>query len=126
MDNQAISDTIPIPNGGNWDTYATVTGNTTTLTAGTHILKIAITGSYVNIDKIQFTESVPTKRVDLKANESQRPQKYDIYRAKGIYLQSIEASNIPDLQAKMQSSSLTCGAYFVRYSQKNQWMLRID
>lgn len=126
MDNQAISDTIKIPNGGNWDTYTTVTGNTSTLTAGTHILKIAITGSYVNLDKIKFSESVPTQRINSNENLLQRIQRFDIYSAKGVYLQSIDASNITDLQAKMQSSNLTRGAYFVRNSQQTQWMLRID
>lgn len=39
-----------------WDTYSKVTGTTSSLSAGEHILKIKFTTAYNNIDYIQFTK----------------------------------------------------------------------
>lgn len=56
LDDEEITSTITAPNTGDWDTYSTVTANTTQLTAGTHVLKLLITGGYINIDCIEFAE----------------------------------------------------------------------
>lgn len=45
---------VAVPNGGSWDTYTTKTG-TLSLTEGTNIIRITITGAYCNIDKIAFS-----------------------------------------------------------------------
>ena len=39
-----------------WDDYKSFTGETTSLTAGKHTLRVTFTGGYVNVDKIVFTE----------------------------------------------------------------------
>lgn len=39
-----------------WDDYKTFTGVTTSLSAGTHTLRVEFTGGYVNVDNITFTE----------------------------------------------------------------------
>ncbi|HQF49269.1 MAG TPA: endo-1,4-beta-xylanase [Paludibacteraceae bacterium] len=52
---------ISVPYTNDWDTYTTVIGGTTSkLTAGKHTLRITIDASYVNIDKIVFTENTGT------------------------------------------------------------------
>ncbi|MBO7111519.1 MAG: endo-1,4-beta-xylanase [Bacteroidaceae bacterium] len=48
--------TIDVPNGGNWDTYTTVSGKLKKgLGTGKHVLRFTITGSSCNIDKVEFT-----------------------------------------------------------------------
>ena len=54
IDGEAITDTIKIPQGEDWDTYKEITSKTSTITEGNHVLRIAITGSFVNIDWIKF------------------------------------------------------------------------
>ena len=39
-----------------WDDYKSFTGVTTSLSAGTHTLRVEFTGGYVNVDNITFTE----------------------------------------------------------------------
>ncbi len=113
IDDQAITDTIKIANGGDWDTYSAVTGKTTALTAGSHVLKIAITGSYANIDNIKFTEGT-VKIADIKANLAQGSQGFKVYNIKGTYVGAFQASNISGLKTQMQTSNLNSGVYLVR------------
>ena len=113
IDDQAITDTLKVANGGDWDTYSVVTGKTTALTAGSHVLKIAITGSYVNIDNIKFTEGT-TKLADIKANLAQGSQGFKVYNVKGTYLGAFQANNISGLRTQMQMSNLNSGVYLVR------------
>lgn len=126
MDDQAITDTIQVTNGGNWDTYHAVTGTTTTaLAAGSHILKIAFTGSYANIDNIKLTASIPTKLAEIKANLARGTQGFEVYSIKGIYLNSIRANSISDLKAQMQKSSLKSGVYLVRNKNTSKLLICI-
>ncbi|MFA6341834.1 MAG: endo-1,4-beta-xylanase [Fibrobacteraceae bacterium] len=113
IDDQAITDTVKVTNGGDWDTYSTVTGKTTALTAGPHILKIAITGSSVNIDNIKFTEGT-TKLAEIKANLTQGSQGFKVYNVKGTYLGAFQASSISGLKTQIQKSNLNSGVYLVR------------
>jgi len=126
MDDQAITDTIKVTNGGSWDTYSAVTGNTTALTAGSHILKIAITGSYMNIDNIKFTENVPTKRAEIKANLAQGTQGFEVYDIKGTYINSFQANSTSDLKTQMQKSNWTRGIYLVRNKNTSGLLISIN
>lgn len=114
MDGKAISDTVNVANGGDWDTYSTITGNTTALSKGSHVLRIAITGNYVDIDKIEFAEGEIIKLNDIKMNITQGAQSFDVYSVKGSHLQTYRASGVADLKAQMQSSNMTSGVYLVR------------
>ncbi|OIP44505.1 MAG: hypothetical protein AUK31_09305 [Fibrobacteres bacterium CG2_30_45_31] len=113
IDNQAITDTIKVANGGDWDTYSTVTGKTTALTAGPHILKIAITGNYTNIDNIKFTEST-THITEVNANLVQGPQTFKVYNIKGTYLGAFHATDISTLKVELGKSKLNSGIYLVQ------------
>lgn len=54
MDETPLTDTIQIPQGESWDVYQEVSLGNVELNAGEHIFKLVITGSYANIDWIQF------------------------------------------------------------------------
>lgn len=114
LGNNAISDTIRIANGGNWDTYSTVTGKTSTLTAGTHVLRIAITGAYGNIDAITFAKDVPSGVSRLDASLLQGMQAIEVYGIDGTYQRTFQADGLSDLKTQMKSSPLKGGIYLVR------------
>ncbi|MCK9181498.1 MAG: carbohydrate-binding protein [Fibrobacteraceae bacterium] len=57
LDDDAITGTVKV-DSSSWTAYSTASGTTKALTAGTHVLKIAITGSYVNSDKIVFSDEI--------------------------------------------------------------------
>jgi len=123
LDDKAITDTIKVANGGDWTTYSTVVGKTTDLTAGSHVLKIAITGSSVNIDNIKFSKNVPTGIFARKSNLSQG---FEVYSVKGAHLISFQASNVSDLRAQMQASSLNRGLYLVRNKDASSFLMTIE
>lgn len=56
LDGKTISDSVKIPNTGSWDDYSPFEISTANLPAGNHVLKLDITGSYVNIDWMEFRE----------------------------------------------------------------------
>ncbi|MFA6623859.1 MAG: hypothetical protein WCS54_07080, partial [Fibrobacteraceae bacterium] len=73
-------------------------GTTKTLAAGTHVLKIAITGSYVNIDKITFSDG--TTRIAASPTSRLSAGTYRIFDAQGNYLGnvSLNAAEAPGIQ----------------------------
>jgi len=81
IDNQPITETISIPNTGAWGTYQTVTGTTTNLSVGSHILKFVVDGSYFNVDWIHFGEGVPTRVIHK--NSYTHVSAYHIYDTQG-------------------------------------------
>ncbi len=63
---------IAVPNTGSWDTYRTLSTEViqTKLEAGKQILRVTITGSYCNLDKIEFSCLVGVNYIsddDMKA-----------------------------------------------------------
>lgn len=62
LDGKAITDIVTVPNTGDFNAYTNIKGTTSVLTKGKHTLRLAIEGSYVNIDKISFrAESTPVE-----------------------------------------------------------------
>jgi hypothetical protein len=111
LDDVAITDTIKVPQTAedNWDTYAQIQGDLKSLTAGEHVLKVLITGSYVNLDWIALGEDVPE---ELPTAIGASPlynvsgaMQYRVYDLQGTYMGTLSASDF---------ASLNSGAYIVR------------
>ncbi len=64
LDDNIVTDTVKIPNGGDWDTYTTIEGKTAKLDAGEHVLRLTITGAFANIDWIQFAKTAEELKDD--------------------------------------------------------------
>lgn len=114
LDDEAITDTIPVENGGDWDTYSTVSVKTSQLSKGAHILKLAITGSYVNLDWLKFSEETIRISRPLHLISMAGMQAYRIYNLKGAHLTTFNAMNISSLKNEMQKSNLEAGVYLAR------------
>lgn len=135
VDNVAVTDTVKVTKGADWSTYGAVKG-TVSLTAGTHILKIAITGSYLNIDKIQFTAIspviveppvvTPPKTTGIQSNFAQGNQVFGVFSIKGVYVNSFQANSIADLKAQMQRSIVDGGVYLVRHKNSSNLLIHIS
>jgi arabinoxylan arabinofuranohydrolase len=121
VDDNAITDTIKVPNTGDWNTYSTITGTTTALTTGPHVLKFAITGSYVNIDKIKFTAGT-IHIIQPEAKLVQGPQTFKVYSIQGTFLGSFHTSSFTSLKAELNKSNLNSGVYIVRGKSMNQFI----
>jgi hypothetical protein len=113
MDDVVITDTVKIPQGENWETYTTVTGKTNALTVGEHILKLQITGSYVNIDWIYFGEGPSAiKNLNLRVSESESV--FSVYTVQGKIVGQFRASEKSNLTQKTQMIVRKPGVYLVK------------
>lgn len=110
---QAITDTVKVPAGADWDTYSDVEIKTSKLTKGTHVIKLAITGSYVNIDWLEFNDGTIGIGKSLDFNTSGE-KAYRIYNFKGAYVGTFKASDMTSLKNEVQKSNVKAGAYMVR------------
>ncbi len=64
LDGKAITDTIKVPNTGNWSDYSIIDIASGELSSGLHVLRLEITSSYANIDWLEFREANdPTTRI---------------------------------------------------------------
>ena len=122
LDNVAISDTIVVPQGEDWDTYGYVEGETTKeLTTGKHVLKVLVTGSYVNLDWILFAKdlnqvAIPSIRSSWN-DVGNRDAVLRIYNLQGVHQGSFTMNGVltkDALISKMQEFNYKAGVYFVR------------
>lgn len=88
-------DTTVLPNTGNWDTYSTVSGTTTTLAAGNHTIRLTIVGAYFNIDWIDFTLSESPSRLSNANKGMALRGEYKVYNIAGQPLGIINLNNEP-------------------------------
>jgi len=124
VDGKAVTDTLKVAKGADWATYGTTLGKTTELTAGSHVLKIAITGNYLNIDNVKFTK-VGSLKVS-RPNLGQGPQGFEVYAVNGTYLSSFQAGSVPELKAQMKASSLNRGLYLVRHKDASSFLITVE
>ena len=126
VDEKAITDTIAIPQTAenDWSIYKNINAGKIKLDAGKHILRLAITGSYANIDWINIGEEIkePEEKNDNKEEKAaikninmhlaQSIGTYVLFDLNGNTLGQVKATGIADAQriAKniVQSSGLYC------------------
>jgi hypothetical protein len=107
LDDEAISDTIKVPQTADWDAYEEIEGDLKSLPAGEHVLKLLITGSWVDIDWIALGEE-PKEPTAIGASPQSHlsgVQTYRVYDLRGVYMGTFTESDW---------SSLKPGAYIVR------------
>ena len=128
MDGKAISDTIVAPKGEDWSTYGMVDGKTTALEAGEHVLRVAITGAFINIDWLKFGKSKddimsikPSVRygVDMDFSHSSTLNVFDV---RGHHLGTIRLMGMPTTSSvlqQMHAKNFKSGVYFVQSANKS-------
>lgn len=114
LDNRTLVDTVKVPNGGSWDLYNTMEVGTVNLTAGEHLLRLTITGSYVNIDWLQFSQHDATGE-ELFFGENVEDE-YAVYDMMGLKLMDITAYNSTEVNEKLNTVASKSGIYLVRSS----------
>jgi len=136
MDDKAISDSVVVPNGGDWDTYSTIKVGTVKLDAGEQILKLAITGTYVNIDYLEFKsvtanetnkDSTLTiaKQPVLNLNKSAMNQVL-VFNMNGSLLGEISLQQVGDVvsvRTALKQAGYKNGTYIIR-SKNNAGFLK--
>lgn len=81
MDDEPIAQNVVVPNTGSWTTFEEITGTTSALATGTHVLKLIVDSAYFNVDWIRFDDptmkllSAPKK---AKVNSSAQVRYFDL------------------------------------------------
>ncbi|NLB64597.1 MAG: family 43 glycosylhydrolase [Fibrobacter sp.] len=83
VDDKDVSGNIAVPNTDSWDSYVTINGTTENISAGKHILKISITGAFVNIDWLKFSDLNTVSIIKNLPAPIKTPIKY--YNLKGQF-----------------------------------------
>ncbi|MBR6943649.1 MAG: carbohydrate-binding protein, partial [Fibrobacter sp.] len=127
MDGKAISDTVAVPQGADWNTYGFVDGKTTALDAGEHVLRVAITGTYLNIDWIKFGKSKddlmsikPNVRYGFNMDIS-RNSTFNVFDIRGHRVGTIHLMGVPTTSSvlqQMRAKNFKSGVYFVQSANK--------
>ena len=128
MDGKAISDTIVAPKGEDWSTYGMVDGKTTALEAGEHVLRVAITGAFINIDWLKFGKSKddimsikPSVRYGVDMDIS-RSSTLNVFDVRGHHLGTIRLMGMPTTSSvlqQMHAKNFKSGVYFVQSANKS-------
>ena len=101
---------VEVPKTGGYSDFTTVKTNLNRLTKGVHVLKLEITGSWFDLDKLEFKLLEPdddTNVDDVQAEAEIIPDGvYNAYDAKGGFVRSVKVENA-------YSSQLKSGYYFL-------------
>jgi len=125
MDDKAITDTIAVPQtaDNDWSVYKNINAGKVKLEAGKHTLKLAITGSYANIDWINIGEEneaddKTTIHQVVRINMGNSAETYGIFDMNGISLgqfsafSTTEASNAA--KKIVRDAGFAQGSYIVK------------
>ena len=127
LDGKAITDTIAVPQGEDWNTYGYVEGETAELEQGDHVLRVLFTGSYTNLDWIQFALTkeefgTPIHKVAntrLNLGESA----YDVYRLDGTHVLRIDGLVANGgFREVLKNRGVAPGTYLVRGADSRKMM----
>lgn len=113
LDGKDISGNITVPKGTNWETFTTITGKTTALTAGSHILRLVIDTSYCNVDWIEFTTS-GTTAMKFRIDDIDVATEFQVYNSMGSYLGNIKLNPGEDARSQMNKLTTKHGIYILK------------
>lgn len=123
IDGKAISDTVKIPQGENWDTYSVVNGGSVKLAAGEHVMRMELTGSYGNIDWLKIgDDATGITTISTSDNKNGR---YTAYTINGNYMGEIDLVFTPDPEAVAQyirKKGFKNGIYIMHNQQTNRYI----
>ena len=119
VDNDAVTDTVVVPKtDSTWDVYKEIDVGAVELKQGEHVIRLLITGDYLNIDWIQFADSAnqtlpPTQWVEKVRLEVSPETAYDVFGLTGKYLGRVELRG-ESVRNALVRDGFAQGIYLVR------------
>ena len=119
VDNDAVTDTIAVPKtDSTWNVYKEIDVGTVELKQGEHVLRLLITGDYLNVDWIQFADSanqtLPPSQLVEKVRLDVGPETaYDVFGLTGKYLGRVELRG-ESVRNALARDGFARGAYLIR------------
>ena len=114
LDDKEIVPPVKVPKtGDDWNIYNVIELGEVKLAAGKHVLKVLITGNYVNLDWIKFEENEPISiRPNLTLTKTLTV--YDVFDMLGSHVGRIESLDAADVSQKVRALVKTGGSYYVK------------
>ncbi len=120
---QLASVTVPKTADNDWSKYTTVHGNLSkNLNAGRQIIRISITGSSCNIDKLNFICTQPT---GVDETVSVTGATYGVYTLSGAYKGKFAAEGTSDIPGRLLELTGKGGLYIIRNLNTNESKLQL-
>jgi Carbohydrate binding module (family 6)./Protein of unknown function (DUF1565). len=119
VDNNAVTDTVAVPKtDSTWDVYKEIDVGAVELKQGEHVIRLLITGDYLNIDWIQFADSAnqtlpPTQWVEKVRLDVGPETAYDVFGLTGKYLGRVELRG-ESVRNALVREGFAQGIYLVR------------
>lgn len=114
VDDTAITDAIPFEKVDSvFTTYKVVDVGSVELKKGEHVLKLLITGPYLNVDWLQFTDPNATTIIREVRLTSQANVSYNVFGVTGKFLGRVENADA-NLFATLKNAGFADGVYIVR------------
>ena len=113
LDDKEIVPATKVPKTGEeWDVYEWLELGQVEFTKGEHVLKLLITGNYVNIDWIEVEDRSLAIRPKFEASSG--AQTYDVFDMLGSHIGRVDAVNMQEASQKVRSLVKTGGSYYVK------------
>jgi hypothetical protein len=113
VDDKEIVPATTVPKTGeDWSVYEDLPLGSVNLEAGKHVLKLLITGNYVNLDWLEFIDGTTPVRAKLAVSGS--PVTYDVFDMLGSHVGRIDAASAQDVSQKVHALVKTGGSYYVK------------
>jgi hypothetical protein len=114
IDDKEITESVVAPKVDSvWTTYKEVEIGSAELKKGEHVLKLLITGGYLNVDWIQFTDPNATTIVKNVRFDAQKVSAYNVFGATGKFLGRIERAG-SSLSQTLKQAGYANGVYIMR------------
>ena len=120
LDEKELVKAVTVPKTGEeWNVYKDLSLGKVKLTKGEHILRLSITGDYVNVDWLRFSVNEngdDSSHTAIKTNFRMRnvAETFGVYDVNGMFMGKVEAMDRNDLQRKARSVVRTGGVYIVK------------
>ena len=96
-----------------WTTYKVVDIGSVDLKKGEHVLKLLITGGYLNVDWIEFNDPNKTSIANAVRLDAQKVSAYNVFSATGKFLGRIDAEGA-NLAQTLKNAGFASGMYIMR------------
>ena len=114
LDDVAIA-TVEVPNKANdWDTYSSVTGKTSSIKGGEHILRVTFDDAYTNVDKITFANEGGLEGMPMGVSNLQGTANYRVFDLQGRVLGSVSVEKGASLSHAIGLKFRRSGLYIVK------------
>lgn len=113
IDDEPITEDISVPNTGDWETFVVVESNVELPSAGEHVLKLEITGDWLDMDYMQFSLNAQGTSIKVPFTDS-------FFDGGSFDVLNLLGQKILPIQTDRDLEQLETGVYLLRNNKTNQ------